>query len=256
MDIDYDTSKPLSPLGVYVCAIQCAYDFAQLGWNEALTGGMTIWVHGFNVEIDVEAAGDVHRLNHGHILLGLYATMVDIAAQSHFCQVSTTLLRFGRRIGIVSVETAIQRTLGSNVTNVANSSQLTAASPSIAATDPSGSIIDRDDRSFSVSYTYSDSPINSKDVFLAIIDGLVTAGQSSPGTPFQSLNAMSPSGNCAVNIIEVAQVDYRHVTKALKLVRDIMIMRKKFGEMTFALKVAGRTIASGSVKPAGHRSDA
>ena len=241
---------------MYICAIQCAYDIAQLGWNQALTGGMTIWVHGFNVEIDIEAAIDVHRLNHGLILLGLYATMVDIAAQSHFCQASTTLLRFGRRIGTLKVETTRQRTLGSNMTNVAHSSQLTAVPQSIAATDQSGSIIDRDDRSFSVSYIYSDSPINSKDVFLAIIDGLVTAGQSSPSTPFQSLHAMSPSGNCLIKIVEVAQVNYNYVTKGLRLVRDIMVMQKKFAEMTFELKVEGRTRASGSVKPASHRSEA
>ena len=241
---------------MYICAIQCAYDFAQLGWNKAFTEGMTIWVHGFDVEIDIEAAGAVNHLSHGLILLGLYETMANIAAQSRFCQLSTSLLRYGRRIGLLSVEESKQLTLGGNVTDVANSSQLTAASQSIAVTSTSGSITDRDDRSFSVSYIYSDLPINSKDVFLAIIDGMVTAGQSSPGTPFQSLHAMSPSGNCLIRIIRVDQVNYSYVTRALKLVRDIMVMRKKFGEMTFELKVEVRTIASGSVKPASHRSEA
>ena len=217
---------------------------------------MTIWVHGFNVEIDIESIGDVHHLDYGLILLGLYETMVDIAAQSHFCQASTTLLRYGRRIGTLTLEKARQRTLGGNLTNIANSSLLTAASQSISVTYPSGSITDRDDRSFSVSYIYSDLPINSKDIFLAIIDGLVTAGQSSPNTLFQSLYALSPSGNCLIRIIAVDQVNYSYVTRALKLVRDIMVMRKKFGEMTFELKVEGRTVASGSVKLANQRSEA
>ena len=241
---------------MYICAIQCAYDFAQLGWNTAHTGGITIWVHGYNVEIDIESAGGGHRLDYGQILLGLYETMVDIAAQSRFCQVSTTLVRYGRRIGFLSLEKARQTTLGSNGADVANSSLLTGASQSITVTYPSGYIVDRDDRSFSVSYIYTDFLVNSKDVFLAILDGLVTAGQFSPGTPFQSLNAMSPSGNCAITIVEVDQVSYSYVTRALKLVRDIMVMQKKFGEMTFELKLEGRTIASGSVKLANQRSEA
>ena len=241
---------------MYICAIQCAYDLAQLGWNQAFTGGFTISVHGFNVEIDIERVGHVHHLNYGQILLGLYETIVDIAAESRFCEVSTTLLRYGRRIGTLKLENPRPRTLGGNMSNVANSSQLTAASQSIAVTSRSGSITDRDDRSVSVSYTYSDSLINSKDVFLAIIDGLVNAGQFSPGTPFQSLYAFSPSGNCMIRIAKVDQVNYNYVTRALKLVRDIMVMQKKFGEMTFELKLERRTIASGSVKPASHSSEA
>ena len=241
---------------MYVCAIQCAYDLAQLGWNTAFTGGMTIWVDGFDVEIDIESSGGGHHLDYGQILLGLYETVVDIAAQSRFCQVSTTLVRYGRRIGFLSFEKERQTTLGSNLTNVANSSLLTGASRSISVTYPSGYIVDRDDRRFSVSYIYSDLLVNSKDVFLAIVDGLVTAAQSSPGTPFQSLDAMSPSGNCAISIVEVDHCNYSYVTRALKLVRDIMVMQKKFGEMTFELKLEGRTIASGSIKLASHRSDA
>lgn len=241
---------------MYTCAIQCAYDLAQLGWNTAHTGGMTIWVHDFNVEIDIETAGGGHRLDYGQILLGLYETMVDIAARSRFCTVSTTLLRYGRRLGFLSLEKATQSMLGSNVTDVANSSLLMESSHSMAVTYPSGSITDRDDRSFSVSYIYSETLINSKDVFLAIIDGLVTAGHSSPGTPFQSLNAMSPSGTCVISIVQVDQAKYSHVTKALRLVRDILVMQKRFGEMALELKVDGRTIASGSVELASVRSEA
>ena len=241
---------------MYICAIQCAYDLAQLGWNTAHTGGMTIWVDGFDVEIDIESSGGGHHLDYGQILLGLYETMVDVAARSRFCQATTTLVRYGRRIGFLSLEKARQRTLRSNLTNVANTTPLTGAPPSTSLTYPSGSITDRDDRSFSVSYVYFDFLINSKDVFLAIIDGLVTAGQSSPDTAFQSLDAMGPSGICAISIVEVDQVNYNYVTRSLKLVRDIMVMQKKFGEMTFELKLEGRTIASGSLKLASHRSEA
>ena len=241
---------------MYICAIQCAYDLAQLGWNTAYTGGMTIWVDGFNVEIDIESAGGGHHLDNGQILLGLYETMVDIAARSRFCQLCTTLVRYGRRIGFLSLEKARQSTLRGNVANIANSSLLTGASQSSTVTYPSGYIVDRDDRSLSVSYTYFDFLINSKDIFLAIIDGLVTAGQFSPDTPFQSLNAASPSGACVITIVEVDQVNYNYVTRALKLVRDIMVMQKKFGEMTFELRLEGRTIASGAVKLASQRSEA
>ena len=204
----------------------------------------------------MQAVGDVLHLNYGRILLGLYETMVDISAQSRFCEVRTTILLYGRRNGVLSLVKKRPKTLGGNETNLAASSLLTGAPQSIAATYPSGSIPDSYDQRVSISYTYSDSSINSKDVFLAIIDGLVVAGQSSRGTPFESLNAMSPSGNCVISIVAVDQANYSHATTALRLVRDIMVTLKKFGEVTFELKSNKRTMAAGSVKLASHRSEA
>ena len=245
---------------MYLCAIECAYEFAQLGWNRALRRSATVWADGFNTQIYIETAGDAHgsfHLDTGQILSGLYDTMVDVSAQSRFCEVSTTLSLYGRRTGLLVLEKRRPSTLGGHGTNAANSSLLTASSQSNAATYPSGSIVDRDDQSFSLSYAYSGVSINSKDVFLAIIDGLTIAGQSPPSTPFKSLNAVSPSGICVISIVEVDQVKYSYVTKALRnLVRDIMVTLKKFGEVTFKLMLEGRTMAAGSIKLASHISEA
>lgn len=227
-----------------------------MGWNRAFTGGATVALDAFNVEIHMQAVGHVLQLDYGQILLGLYEIMVDISAQSRFCEVFTTLSLYGRRNGFLSLENKRPKTLGGNETNLAEPSLLTGAPQSIAATYPSGSIADSYDQRVSLSYTYSDLSINSKDVFLAIIDGLVVAGQSSPGTPFESLNAMSPSGDCVISIVAVDQANYSHATTALRLIRDITVTLKKFGEVTFELKFKKRTMAAGSVKLASHRSEA
>ncbi|KAF6217456.1 hypothetical protein HO133_006794 [Letharia lupina] len=258
VEIHYDTSKPFGPLGVYLCAIDCMYHFAQIGWHEALAGGLTVWVDGFDVEIDVESeqgpTGPL-KLETSNIIQGLYETMLDVSAGSHFCEVLTTLSLHRRQLGTLVIERRAPRTLEKGSANTTNTGLTKASAQGNTVTYPSGYITDSNDHSFSTSYTYSGTRINSKDVFLAVLDALATAAQFSPSTPFRSLTALSASGNCVINIVEVDsqfQVNYSFVTKALRvMVLDIMVTLRNFGEVTFQLKWKALNIAEGSIQLAG-----
>lgn len=249
VDIHYDMSKPLGPLGVYLCAVDFLYYFAQTGWYKELAGGFTIWVTGFNMEIDIEnsqAYGGL-VLQTSHIVLGLYDTITDVSTHSRFCELLTTLSLHGRQIGVLMIQ---KRT--SSTANATNLVMVKGSPISNAVTYPSGQITDADNPDFSVFYTYSGIRINSKDIFLTVLAALATAAQFSPSRSFQSISASSPSGDCVISISEVGSpfpVNYSYITKTLRtLISDISVFLAKFGEMTFQLNWGASSMAEGSIK--------
>ncbi len=253
--IYFDTSKKFNPLAVYLCALDTMYKFAQTGWSKVLVGGITIWVERFNVQIDIESEGMAHgstKLETSHIVLGLYQTMVEVAARSHFCETLTTLTMHGRQIGRLIIEKRTQRTVEGGGSDAINLTLVEASPQGNAVTYPSGHFIDPDDPDFSISYTYSGARINSKDIFLAVLDALATSAQFSPLTPFSSLSIISPSGDCAVNIVGIDggfPVNYSFVTKTLRIVvMEIMVKLGKFEEIELQLKYEDFMMASASFK--------
>lgn len=234
------------------------YAFAQKEWNERLDEGFTLWVEGYNVEIDVENNQGPRglQLSTNHIILGLYDTVLDVSANSRFCDVYTTISLYGRQIGIIVIQERGPRTPKEGETNSTGPILMKGPPRSDAVAYPSGHITDTDDHRFSISYTYSGARINSKDIFIAVLDALAISAQFSPNTPFGSLTAKSASGNCVINMVEIDnpfQVNFSFVTKALRiLIVDIMVRLRNFGELTLQLEWQAVKMAEGSIKLASH----
>lgn len=251
VDINYHTSTVLSPLAVYTCAIGCMYQIAQLGWYKPLVANTNYTVGGYNVQIGIESTQAGHGaipLATRHMVIGLYTTMLDVTALSRFCEVHQRL------IGLLFIEKTPAPTLeqaGMNATNLL-------LDTGSLQTYPSGRIVDPNDRDFEIEYTYSGARLNSKDVFLGVLDALATAAQFGRLTFFESLNAVSPSCACTISIVAIQsstfRVTYNFVTKALLfMITDVMIYLKKFGEVTLQLEFKGSAMAEISVKSADHR---
>lgn len=260
IDVHYDTTSTLNPLGVYMVAIDFMYQFAQRGWNKRLSGGFTVWLDKFGVEVDIESVRHQHgavELQTCHIVLGLYETILEVSAQSRFCEVLTTLSLHRRQIGSLAIQRKTPQITKTDGANATKSFMVEASSSSNAPTYPSGIIIDVDDRPFTVSYTFTGIHINSKDIFIAVLDALATAAQLPADTLFQSLNAVSPSGNCVISVAvdsSQSRLSYGHVTKALRaLVISVMVVLKKFEEITFQLKWQANKMVQGSISLANHR---
>ena len=237
------------------------YHFAQLGWDSPLAQSVTYWAEGYNVQIGIESAQGSHgsiRLATNHIVIGLYTTMLDVAALSRFCEVHTTLSQHQRKIGRLLIEKRTSSTLEQGGTNAINIILNKGSLQGSALTYPSGRVIDPDDSNFEVVYTYTGARLNSKDVFLGVLDALAIAAQFDRLTFFESLNVISPSGACKISIMAIQsssfRVRYSFVTRALLImIRDIMIYLKNFGEVTLQLEWKRSAVAEVSVKSADHR---
>ena len=229
-----------------------------MGWNKKLERALTVWTESFDVQIDIAPSqmsfGSIPLVTN-HVVSGIYETIVDVAAKSRFCEVLSTLSLHMRHIGTMRIEKVTPRTLDAE----ANVTLLTIAdvhSQSNDITYPSGRYKDPDDVEFSIDYEYSGARINSKDIFLVVIDALATAAQSSPDTLLNSIHAVSPSGDCVINIAKVggrSKINYSFVTKALRLlITDIMVKLRKFEEIGFRLNWDASVVAEASIKLADH----
>lgn len=229
------------------------YHFARTDWQKRLDGGFTVWSEGYDVQIDVLSTSrplNSLKLQTSHIVFGLYTTMVDVAAHSRFCETHTDFFLNRRRVGVLVIEEKAPRTpLRSGGINATGTSIRSGSPQSNAVTYPSGTFNDPDDIGFSVSYTFSGVRVNSKDVFLAILDALATTAQFPQAAPFTSLSAISPSGGCTVRVDAVERMNYSFIIKTLRLViSDIIVPLGKFEEMTLQLKGDDSTVAEGSIK--------
>ena len=237
------------------------YHFAQRGWDNPLARSLTYWDEGYNAQIGIESTQGSHgaiRLATNHIVIGLYTTMLDVAAQSRFCEVHTTLSQHQRRIGRLLLEKKTSSTLERGGINATSLLLDKGSLQGSVLTYPSGRIIDPDDSNFEVAYTYTGARLNSRDVFLGVLDALATAAQFDRSTFFESLNVISPSGACAISIVAIPsstfRVKYSFVTRALLImIRDIMIYLKNFGGVTLQLEWKRSAMAEVSVKSANHR---
>ena len=234
------------------------YKFAQAGWDNNFSGGVTVWVDSFDVQIDIEDASGDHgslQLKTSHIILALYATIVDVATKSRFVEELTTISLHGRQIGNLAIEKKPPRTSDGR-TDAANLTIPQTPLQSTAVTYPSGQYDDPDDPEFSVSYTYSGARINSNGIFLAVLDALATSAQVSPEMGFESLHAASPSGDCVIRVAKVdgpIKVDYSFVTTTLRiLIRKIIVPLNKFEEIQIRLKWEAAVVAEASIQLADH----
>ena len=231
------------------------YQFAQAGWTYKLTGGYTVWAEGLDVQLDVESSSGSHGslgLETRHIAFGILNTMVDVAATSRFCEVLTTISLHRRQLGIFVIEKRRPRTLGNGKANITISSPPAVSSQSNAVTYPTGQFKDSEDPEFSISYTYTGARINSKGVFLAILDALATSAQFARGMSFDSLDAASAGGDCVIKIVGndgPYKVNYSFVAKALRiLIADIIVPLNKFEEMKFELEWEATVMAEASIR--------
>lgn len=229
------------------------YYFAQEGWHNPLTLILTFRSVRFDVQIEIEPAQTSLQLEFNHVVLGVYDTILDVAAKSQFCETLSTISLHRRAIGTMRIEEKTPKIMGSG-SNATNLTIRDAFPQGNGLTYPKGRFDDRDDPQFSIEYIYYGGRINSKDIFLAVLDALATAAQFTDSASFTSLDGASPSGDCLIKIVgfhDPYQINYSFVTKALKiLVMGIMVPLAKFEEVALRLTWKGSLMAEASVKMA------
>ena len=235
------------------------FHFDQMGWHQTAVEGLTIWADRYNVQLDLNSyimtRGSV-QLATPHMVAGLYQTINDIAAGDRFCEVISTLSLYQRQIGTLRFEKISPSSLEGGG-DARNSSVGDESSLRNDITYPSGRWDDPGHTEFSMTYTFSGKRINSKGIFLAVIDALAVAAQFDQDAIFTSLRGMSTTGNCVINAVATpgpTSVNYAFVTKALRLViADIMVQLNKFGEIMLQLRWRDVLMGEISVKEPGRR---
>lgn len=236
------------------------YEFAKTGWDDPLARNMRIWAYGYDVEIDIEnwqGPGGPLPLRTNHVVLALYEVVVAMSTSVRFFEVAATISIQRRRVGVLKMERLRPINIAHDQPEGINESKPETTKSIVNA--PSGTVIDQDDPRFTISYAYSGARINSKDVFIAILEALAITAEYTDTLPFHSLATTSASRKCMITFSDArsgSKLHYSFITQALRILTwDVIIALKLFGEMTLQLLWDGQKIAEGNIKPLSPSSD-
>ena len=279
VDIDHHDAIPLRPLGVYVTAVEAMFILSLLPWDALASQPYTFNVRPYQVKIHFEDIfGDYQytKMRHSHMVIGLYVAVLGTAERyGHgFVAETITLKVWDQQIGICTIYpqlSAADRLSSSDILHLNTSggddrgnfpdTKPKAGSPprldlSVASLDSrAGSFPDPDDPRVRVHWRYRFLPLASRDVLLAILDGLTLAAREDTNDPCRELNAFSeaPQRQVAISVTAVRgsrvslNFTYRHAARMLLLISRLVVTLGKYDEMVFWADFNGSRFVLGDI---------
>ena len=124
-----------------------------------------------------------------------------------------------------------------------------------AFTADTGRMADPEDPRFSLSWTFTGARLNSRDVFLAAMDGIAAAARFSPAKRCAQLSAATPRAGSGV-VVNMSSMKhpqrvrftYHYASRALLLISRVMQAENRFGVMGFYMEYEGYKFGEGFVK--------
>ena len=279
VDIDHDFDKPLLALGIYLTAIKVMTDLVFVPWGVVAVGpngyrqwatGPGVWRKGYDVEILIANSQNPPpslMLTSNVLVTGLWETMVQICQYNFYYETTLKMWYHYEEIGTLMIQ---EHTVGAtaNRTKADGDTLVNLVAPkdvglSLAQAAPlnlteppsypSGRIRFPKDGRFSITYTYQTTPLQSKDIFMAVLGILATAAQYHPAMqPITELKQVSPSKRCAITLMPTrnwVQFNYADAVNGLNLlISTIMLPLEKFGEMDFSVWFLREKVGQGSVE--------
>lgn len=279
IDIDHHDAIPLRPLGLYVTAVEAMFILSLLPWDALAPQPYTFNVQPYQENIHFEPIFRKYQhaeMRHSHMVIGLYVAVLGTAERfGHgFVAETTTLKLWDQQIGICTIYprlSAADRPSSMDVSYLDISrgddrgsfsdTKPKAGSPitfdtSVASLESgSGSFPDPDDPRVRVHWRFRFLPLASRDVFLAILDGLTLAAREDTKDLCRELNAFSeaPQRQVAISVTAIRgsrvalDFTYRHAARTLLLISRLMVRLGKYDEMVFWVEFNGARFALGDV---------
>ena len=119
----------------------------------------------------------------------------------------------------------------------------------------SGSLIDPEDSRFRITYTFRNTRINSRNIFLAAIDGIAAASRMSAGSRCERFTGITPNEprNPAVVMVSALHVSrgfrltWQYASRSVLLITRLMQAEGRFEAMMFSLEHDGVSFGEGFV---------
>ncbi|KAI4180332.1 MAG: hypothetical protein L6R41_007295 [Letrouitia leprolyta] len=115
------------------------------------------------------------------------------------------------------------------------------SSPSnISDLEDGGRYIDPNRNDCSIVYEWSSGKIDSKDIFTTIMEAMIIVAYDGTHVPFDALNAVSASGNCAMNIHKTPGIPDQpsgfKATTLLFLLPNLIVQQRRFQGLDFSFE--------------------
>ena len=266
INLVFNSASPVNPIGVYNVALDTLYRLSLHPWTSTISRSIFFSIPPYREQVLFEPSrpGRVpaQELETGYAILALYAgvTAMTPPTRNLFYDLKVMISKDGMPVGRCTIHSVAAVADGANTfVEDANASMLDPAASkmnSSGLSDPSGTFPDPEDPHFSLTYTFAPgSRINSKDIFLAAMDGIAAAARFNPGNRCARLNGATPgAGNGALFIISSTKhagrvrFTYQYASRALVLLTREMQMRTWFGEVGFYVEYDGLRFGEGIVR--------
>lgn len=276
IDIEHHDLISLRPLGLYVTAVEAMYILSLLPWDALAPHPYTFNVRPYREVIHFEPVirdGQRPKMRHSYMVIGLYVAVLGTADRfGHgFVAETTTLKLWDHPIGTCTIylrPSAASELSSANVSSLSTSSEedrdtsldveLKAEIPTtsmISVSDSSGSFLDPDDPRVRVHWRFRFLPLASRDVLLAILDGLSLAAKEDANDLCRELASFSetPERKVAITVSAVRgsaialDLTYRYAARTLVLISRLMVRLGKYDEMVFWVEFDGARFVLGDV---------
>ena len=210
------------------------------------------------------------------MIIGLYVTVLGTDTRYHhgFVEETTRLKLWNKQIGICILrprrpageEIVSQNVSSINLLGGGNASDATQIeldtddvpviiTPVSSLTTDAGSFPDPDNPRFRVHWLYRSIRLASRDMFMAVLDGLSLAAREEESAFCRQLDALSsgPQRNTRLNIVAVrsvvgARLTYRYAARTLLLISRLLVRLRRYEEMTFWVEFDGVRFGKGSIR--------
>lgn len=247
MDFTFDNSKRLRPLEVYQTAIQLMYEIVQRGWDDTVHVMIAEQIEGYDVLMlflnhQVSTAPD--QLMVGHCVAALYRAIVVMTDGVIFCQLRCHLSIFDKRIGALSIA-PVKDSLAVDGGNFTATSNWNLTSTDVSTTThlgaDSGTVQDRDNPRFTITYHFLGKTITPKEVSMVILEAMASAAPYTKNAECKGFEVVSTDGGAAI-IVESVFADrlpftYGWATRALKILyQHIVVPGRRWGDVWLEIK--------------------
>lgn len=266
INLVFDSVLALSPIGVYNIALDTIYRLSLHPWTSTISRSVFFSLPPYSEQVLFEPKqlprGAVRELQTGYAILALYAGVVAMTPPTRnlFYELQVTISKDRIQVGRCTVRSAtppnLPATQSSDLDRTVELQQTNSTGFNPLTTN-TGTFTDPEDPNFRISYTFTNARLNSKDVFLAAIDGIAAAARNNPGKRCAQLSAASPGagsrGGVVVNISSLKHprrvgFTYQYASRAILLLTRVMQGGNRWEGLGFYVEHGGAKFGEGFVR--------
>ena len=277
INLVFDSAKVLSPVGVYNIALDTVYRLSLHPWSGTISRAVFFSLPQYTEQVLFEpkqlSRGAVRELQTGFAILALYAGVVAMTPPTRnlFYELQVTISRDHVAVGrctihstpptppttLPEIQTSDRNrtvTLQPQFNSSSDSGVNTTANP---LTTNTGTYTDPEDPTFRLTYTFKNARLNSKDVFLAAIDGIAAAARNNPGKRCPQLGAASPGASSRRGVVVSISAlrhprrvlfTYQYASRAMVLLTRVMQEGNRWEAVGFYVEHGGAKFGEGFVR--------
>ena len=261
INLVFNSQSPLSPIGVYSVALETIYRLSIHEWSDTIRRSVFFALPDYAEKVvflpNSRALSPSKRLLNGYAFLALYSGVCAMTPPTRnlFFELKMVISKDRVPVGRCNIQPSVPELhLPSNRSSEPILARASTSLHGILSAD-SGSLVDPEDSRFRITYTFRNTRINSRHIFLAAIDGIAAAARMSAASRCERLVGTTPNEPRNPAVVTVSALHrsrgfiltWQYASRTLLLITRLMQAEGRFEAMAFSLEHDGASFGEGFV---------